>query len=256
MSTNLQEKENDAVFEAEFFLTAGESDARGEMPVTLIAERIIEVATRHANLLGIGYSTLAPHGVGWVLSRLGVHIMKVPKINQYYRIATWIESWNRLFSERCFRFSDAYGNVIGWGRTIWATINFETRRVSDLSGLGRPEMLMHGMECPMEKLHNHPEVNATHSEELTFRFADLDFNRHVNSVRYIEHILNLWPLSHYDRYRIDRFEIAYRKECRAGEKVILSADMSSEDSAKVSVVRDGERVVASAVHFIYDPLNL
>ena len=41
-----------------YFLTAGESDAEGRMPLTLVAERIIEVATEHANSLGIGYATL------------------------------------------------------------------------------------------------------------------------------------------------------------------------------------------------------
>ena len=41
-----------------YILTAGESDASGRMPLTLITERVIEVSTEHANALGIGYAAL------------------------------------------------------------------------------------------------------------------------------------------------------------------------------------------------------
>lgn len=241
------------VYKESFFLTAGESNARGEMPMTLIAERMIEVATGHANHLEIGYDTLNPLGVGWVLSRLGVEMVRTPKINEHYNVTTWIESWNRLFSERCFKFTDKDGNLFGWGRTIWATIDFATRKAADLSGLCNDIFTSHGMVCEMPRMRNHGVVAPTYSEALTFRYSDIDFNRHVNSVRYIEHILNLWPLSHYDACRLDRFEIAYRHECFAGDEVTLNADMSMPFEGRVDIVREGERAVTSVLRFTPDP---
>lgn len=244
---------NPAVFSKTYFLTAGESNARGEMPTTLMAERLIEIATNHANNLGIGYATLAPLGVGWVLSRLGVRMMRVPRINEYYTITTWIESWNRLFSERCFRFDDADGNVIGWGRTTWATIDFATRKAVDLTRFASNGLLGHGMECGLPRMRNHTPTDCAETVPLTFRFMDLDFNRHVNSVRYIEHILNLWPLEHYDRYRVESFEIAYRRECLAGQTVMMAV---GSDGSTVDLLRDGERVVTAVVGFVNDPVKL
>ena len=242
------------VHEERFFLTAGESNARGEMPMTLIAERMIEVATGHANILGIGYATLSPLGVGWVLSRLGVELKRVPKINEYYSLRTWIESWNRLFSERCFEFFDGEGNSIGFGRTIWATIDINTRRASDLTRFATSATIANDVVCGMPRLRNHGAFEPTLTEELTFRFADLDFNRHVNSVKYIEHILNLWPLEHYDKFRIDRFDIAYRHECLAGQKVVLAADTGEDGICHVDIIRNDERVVSSSLHFTEDPV--
>lgn len=55
-----------------YTLTAGESNACGRMPLTLVTERIIEVATEHANALGIGYAALITRNIGWVLSRLSI----------------------------------------------------------------------------------------------------------------------------------------------------------------------------------------
>ena len=65
-----------------FFLTAGECDAEGRMPLTRVAERIIEVATEHANALGIGYAALIKKNLGWVLSRLSIEMKRFPGINE------------------------------------------------------------------------------------------------------------------------------------------------------------------------------
>ena len=53
-------------------LTAGEAGPLSRMPLTLVVERVIEVATEHANALNIGYARLLTHGIGWVLSRITV----------------------------------------------------------------------------------------------------------------------------------------------------------------------------------------
>lgn len=241
------------VFETEFFLTAGESNARGEMPVSLIAERLIEVATRHANLLGIGFATLSPLNVAWVLVRLLIEMDSVPRINQTYRITTWIESWKRFYSIRCFRISDDEGRTLGWGKTVWATIDTNRRSLADVSYLGSEYMLDHKMTCPLEMIRKHPMDKLVADSEITFRFTDLDFNRHVNSVKYIDHILNLWPLEHFDRYRVKRFDIAYRHECLCGQTVQLRKG-DDESGTAVAMFRDDECVVAALIGFVDDPV--
>lgn len=255
MDTMHTENNYQKIFKASFFLTAGECNARSEMPLTLITERIIEVATRHANSLGIGYANLHPLGIGWVLSRLGVYFERFPGINESYSIETWIESWNRLFSERCFRFTDGNGQTIGWGRTVWATINFKTRRIADLSRLATNDMTAPDTECGMPRMRKHLPVVPSRSKSIVFGFSDLDFNRHVNSVRYIEHILNLWSLAHYDRYRVERFDIAYHHECLSGQEVIMAVHEDDEHNADIDILRDSERVVTSSIHFIEDPVK-
>ena len=64
-----------------YILTAGESDAEGRMPLTLVTERVIEVATEHANALNIGYDALIKKNIGWVLSRLSIEMLRYPRIN-------------------------------------------------------------------------------------------------------------------------------------------------------------------------------
>ena len=47
----------------------------------------------------------------------------------------------------------------------------------------------------------------------------IDVNRHVNSSRYIELLLNQWSLSFHDEFRLTRFEIAYMREAHYNEEV-------------------------------------
>ena len=126
-----------ALFNSHYNLTAGESDAHSLMPVTLMVERIIEIATRHANSLEVGYEQLKNAGVGWVLSRMSLVVDRFPAINEDYALNTWIESYNRHFSERGFEVVDGGGNIMARGRSTWVAIDMQRRTMADLTEFER-----------------------------------------------------------------------------------------------------------------------
>lgn len=231
-------------YSRQFFLTAGECDARGRMPMPLMAERIIEVATEHANSLGIGYDALIRHNIGWVLSRLSIEMLSYPGINDTYSLTTWIESINRRFSERNFAIYGPDGNIAGYARTVWSAIDFGQRSGADLSALGVDKCPTADLECPMAKT---PRIPALPHDALTarytFRFCDLDFNRHVNTVRYLELLMDQWSLSHYDSHEIARVDLLFHHECRFGESVDVRMAPDSPSVDNCELAREGIRVV-------------
>ena len=54
---------------------------------------------------------------------------------------------------------------------------------------------------------------------LDVNYNDIDINGHVNSVKYIEHVLDLWDIAWYREHRLKRFEIAYVAEAHQGDKM-------------------------------------
>lgn len=219
----------------DYVLTAGESDAEGVMPVPLLAERLIEIATEHANELGIGYATLIERNVGWVLSRLSIEMTRYPIINEHYSITTWIETYNRRFSERNFEIRDGEGRVAGYARSVWLPMDFASRTLADLAAFGVESFPEVDRPCPIAKAPRIAPLTAdAESEDYTFRYCDLDFNRHVNTVRYIELILNHWPLSHYDKYAVGRIDVLFHHECRFGQSVDLRIEDDKKKSGKHS----------------------
>lgn len=237
-----------------FHLTAGECDANGRISIPTLVERLIEVATEHANILGIGYSKLVTLNIGWVLSRLSLEMTSYPGINDTYHISTWIETINRRFSERNMTIQDDAGKIIGYARTIWVGINFKTRTMGDLSGISDSPIPVSSTACPIAKM---PKPGTLSSDsrvhEYRFGFSDLDFNRHVNTVRYIGLILNQWSLTHFDKFMVRRMDVSFSKECYFNDSVHII----TEDTEKYSLcelIRDAEKAVTA--RFIWHPREL
>lgn len=230
-----------------YHLTAGESDATGHLPLTLLCERLIEVATEHADILGIGYSRLASMGIGWVLSRLSVEMTLYPAIGETYSVTTWIDSINRRFSERAMHVQDSQGHTIGYARTVWVAIDFKNRTMADLSPLASEPLPCPALGCPIAKMPRLSSPGAGCLEsEYTFSYCDLDFNRHVNTVRYIDLILNRWPLSHHDKNLVRRLDMAFSHECHFGDTVLVRTDQSGH-ADDCELLRQGQKMVSARI---------
>ena len=202
------------------FLTAPRCNAQSELSVASLAAEIIEVATEHANMLGIGFSALLPEGIAWVLSRLTIEMIRYPRMHERYSIETWIETFTRSYSDRNFRiYLTETGEVIGYVRSVWTVIDIKERRLSDLSRYIDRVPVLSDKECPVARQSRIPLAagDDSHSRFYEFRVTDIDFNRHVNTVRYIEMIVNTCGLEVYDRQFIRRLELSFRHEAVYGQ---------------------------------------
>ena len=235
-------------FSKTYVLTADKCDAQSRMPLWLITTAVIETATLHANALGIGYSDLITHGIGWVLSRLSVEMSRYPGVNEEYTVTTWIESINRLYSDRCFCITDASGAVVGYVRSVWAAIDMRKRCAADLSCLDLDALpIGKDRECPVARMRR-AQVDAPESiSRYTFNFSDLDFNRHVNTVQYVRHILGRFPLERFDADEVARFDISFHKECRYGQDVDFKVRDTPDLSTCDIVSADSIPAVTSAL---------
>ena len=241
-----------ALYNSHYNLTAGETDAHSLMPATLLVQRIIEIATRHANCLEVGYEQLRTAGIGWVLSRISLEVMRFPRINEDYALNTWIESYNRHFSERAFDMVEPGGAAIAAGRSTWVAIDMNRRTMADLSAFERDAIPCHDRPCPVA----HPRrlaplgAEAT-SEPIRFGYTDIDFNRHVNTIRYLDMVLNLRPLEFYDKHMIDRLSVSFDHECHFGETVqLLTGPAAHEADSSVTEIHAGNRrAVGVKLHF-------
>lgn len=227
-------------FSRDFHLTGGETGPEGEMPISLAAERVIEIATNHADRLGVGYEAMIQQNQAWVLSRLSIEMMRYPAVNEDYRLTTWVSSFNRRFSERDFQFSTLDGRPLGYARTMWAAIDLSSRGVGELDIVTRLGEVIVDRPCPIAAI---PRLGAVADDcrhsGYKFAYRDIDFNRHVNSVAYIRLLLDAWSLEHHDRYRVKRIDTAYIHEARCGDGVdLLVAD--GGDCRSQAEIRDAD----------------
>ncbi len=222
----------------EFYLSAGECGPEQTLPVALLVSRLIEVATNHANELGVGYENLIAHGQTWVLSRVAVEMDRYPRVDERYSVVTWVEKLNRHFSTRNYMIAMADGSVAGYARTVWVGINVADRTLADISRLAPlADVALPQKECPIAEVSRHrPVAVPDRCADYCFRYSDIDSNRHVNTVRYVELLLNQWPLEFHDSHCMRRLEMSFMRESYFGEKAqVRLAETESAASADISV---------------------
>ena len=236
-----------------YTLTAGESNPQGLMPVTLFAARVIEVATFHANELGVGFDRLVTDGLAWVLSRLSIEMYRSPKVNGTYTLRTWIEGFNRHFSERNFEMTDGDGEVIGHARSIWMAINIKERSAADLSMLESLRDSVSQRVCPIEKVTRFAPVaqdEGARESVYRFRYCDCDFNRHVNTLRYMELLLNQWDMDFFDAHRVSRFDIAFMREAKFGDEAVVRIVADGDNRYAAEICGDGGCYSRGRISFV------
>ena len=68
-------------------------------------------------------------------------------------------------------------------------------------------------------------------------YNDVDINGHINSVKYIEHVLDLWDLDWYREHQIRRFEIAYVAEAHAGDQLSFYREQTANNEFCVRIMK-------------------
>ena len=128
----------------------------------------------------------------------------------------------RYFTNRNFKVEEqSTGKVYGYGRSVWAMIDTETRQPVNLMEIHDGDIVNYvtrELDCPIDKS---SRVRMTDDAELVATamaaYDDIDMNGHVNSIKYIEHVLDLFKLDWYKTHSLRRFEIAYVAEAHEGE---------------------------------------
>ncbi len=171
-------------------------DFSGKLTMSVLGNHLLNCAGFHAADRGFGIATLNENHYTWVLSRLAVELENMPCQYEGFSIQTWVENVYRLFTDRNFAILDKEGKAVGYARSVWAMISMETRKPADLLTLhgGSITDYVCDKECPISKPGRIKVTEKTPVSEYQTRYSDIDINGHVNSIKYIEHILDLFPI--------------------------------------------------------------
>jgi len=221
-------------------------DFTGHLFMGVLGNHLLNAAEHHSHRRGWGIDQLNEEHLSWVLSRLCIELEEMPSQYDHVEVETWVESVMKLFTERNFLIRNADdGRIYGYARSIWAMIDVETRQPSNLLELRNGDILNYVLTadekpCPIVK-YGRPTPNLSFKAgEKETHYSDVDINGHINSIKYIEHILDLFyeqklpvhtGVEQGKAPRIRRFEIAYKAESYWGE----SLTFFTEDSAGSSV---------------------
>ncbi len=220
-------------------------DFTEKLTMGVLGNHLLNCAGIHAAERGFGIAELNENHYTWVLSRLAVEMEEMPRAYEKFSIRTWVENVYRLFTDRNFEIVNAAGKPIGYARSIWAMISMETRKPADLLALhgGGITDYICDKECPIEKVGRVKVNEAEPVARYTAKYGDIDLNGHVNSVKYIEHALNLFPLEMFREKSLRRFEVAYVAESYYGDTLCFYREQVGEGEYDIEIKKNDTEVV-------------
>lgn len=220
-------------------------DFTEKLTMGVLGNHLLNCAGIHAAERGFGIAELNENHYTWVLSRLVVEMEEMPRAYEKFSIRTWVENVYRLFTDRNFEIVNAAGKPIGYARSIWAMISMETRKPADLLALhgGGITDYICDKECPIEKAGRVKVNEAEPVARYTAKYGDIDLNGHVNSVKYIEHALNLFPLEMFREKSLRRFEVAYVAESYYGDTLCFYREQVGEGEYDIEIKKNDTEVV-------------
>lgn len=208
-----------------------------------LGNHLLNAADFHSCDRGFGMTYLNPLHKTWVLSRLAVEVEDMPEQYTKFNVETWVEGAMKFFTTRNFCISDAADSskIYGYGRSIWALIDTESRRPQNILDIRNGEIMEYvetEKECPIEGLSRvRMSNNAEFVKSIETKYSDVDVNGHINSIKYIEHVLDLFGLEQYKSSRIKRFDIAYVAESYYGDVLNFYREATSENDYCVRITK-------------------
>lgn len=227
------------IWEEKFRVLSYDSDPAGRASLAALYAFLLESAGDHATAGGFGFKDMLSRGLIWVLTRFKLVVDRYPRFGDTIKVETWAKGRDGLFYTRDYFLRDAAGATLGRATSSWAVLSSTTHRPEARDIFieefpHRPDR--HALEEKLEKL---PAVESPDSVgEYRVRFSDLDFNRHVNAMRYVEWMLNgLEPETRLTR-TTRSLEVNYLAETFLGDEVrILTKTAGDRPGAILSAVQ-------------------
>lgn len=204
-----------------------------------LGNHLLNAADYHSSDRGFGMKSLNTINKTWVLSRLVIEMKEMPMRYDNFFVETWVASAMRFFTKRDFHIQAEDGRTLGYGRSIWALIDTETRQPTNIFDIRDGELsrwIETEKECPIAppgrvRMSNDAQKVAQHRAA----YNDVDVNGHVNSVKYIEHVLDLFPIENFKDKMLSHFEIAYVAESYYGDMLNFYMEQTGNDEYEVRI---------------------
>ena len=221
---------------------------------------LLNVAGRVADELGFGIQALMPLNCTWIITHLNLEMLYLPVHGEEMIIETWIERNAHMLSVRDFRIyikdSEAgqEPRLIGCAKTVWAVLEQDKREIVNLfdnpmfAGSVDGEVLRMAraqrlLPIDMDKAREDAEVILVKDKKHTIQYADMDYNCHCNSCKYLEWMLNARRMQ--DNASPFRLDINYVKELYLEDQLITKL-VEKEGSVRYQQVDQNGTTCCSA----------
>jgi len=222
-------------------------DATAKLGVPNAFALFMDLATEHAETLGIGMNGLMKQGLFWLTVRTRIRFIDRPALTETVTLRTWPEKPER---SRCNRdYAILRGDrIIVAGKTEWMIMNLKTNRLHPVDGVFPADL-----EILEDKVLPEPFARMTDDFDgadslgsYTVRSTDIDLGGHMNNAAYVRAIAGAFSSKEWQAMDIREMEVAFRSPCFEGETLEIQR-RANDAGTDVRLSRDGKTIVLARI---------
>ncbi len=236
------------MYKKSFIVSNNDVDASFKLKIPAIFRYFQDVALLATEESKVDSMSLSKKNIDWVITRMSVQIKRLPKCNEEIFVYTYPGKDMAMLYPRYFFITDKNDNIIIRSTSIWALIDNTTRKVIvDRDVIAKlPGEDWDDEQLPLPEKIAFPN-NPKLIEKRNIHYSDLDFNSHMNNVRYVELLMDVHDSEFYKNKRVSSIVLNYIKELKEKEAVEVYTDASSPET--ISVYSDGTLAFLGKVSF-------
>jgi acyl-ACP thioesterase len=210
--------------EYDYVIESRDMDHTGRVRFTALCHYILETAGTDADNNGFGVRDLNKGHCSWVLSRMAIETGEELRQGDRITVRTWVNEVSRMMTTRNMTITTADGRVAASAVTQWAIIDIAERTPQDIRALMDYSAALCLDPSPIDKPEKIRHDASQIVKEHKVVYSDIDFNNHVNSMKYIEWMLDMPEQETIDGNKIVRADINFIHEALLGQTVLVALD--------------------------------
>jgi acyl-ACP thioesterase len=223
------------------------TDQYGKASICSLFHFMLEAAWAHAQVMDWGYDQLQSHHMFWVLSRMYVIVEKYPSWQDKITLNTWSAGTDGMYAYREFIIEDANSQVLLRANTAWLILDIETKKIVLLRNYINTFPRYNGISACREPERIRPGKNTEPLDFYPVLFSDLDINKHFNSVKALEKVIDHFGVEFLNSHEPETIELNYLKEGLAGDQLAVSTEQAGPACYHSTIVRKSDRVSLSTM---------
>lgn len=200
-------------------------DRFNELSIVSLIKYLENVAFSHSNNVGFGLDRLHNLNSAWLLCQWIITFDRYPSYNDFFKIKTWISSFNKIRTIREFLILDNANNIYGRAASQWVFFDMKNKKPAKI-----PQEAIDSFKTNENRAidFSFSKIEKLSSEDKTkiieIRRSDIDIYNHVNNKRYIEWMEEVIPDHIYNNYKLTACNILYVKESKYGTTIHSSLE--------------------------------
>ncbi len=232
-------------YEKDYIIRTSDCDHSAVMGIPQTFDLFMDMASIHAESLGIGMRFMNETAMFWLTAKTRVRFLKKPHMLQNVRVNTWPNKPRGVQTIRNYTITTPEGEVMAEGKTQWTVLNTKTGslvRIDDVfpSGLDLLEDCV--IDEPFTRMDE--DIKGLEAyETYKVRSVDIDLGGHMNNVAYVRALFGTFSSKELDEMKISDCEVCYKHPCYEGDILIFYRKNKPDGTEIIVKNREGATVI-------------